>query len=411
MKKSLIALAALSAFATAAQAQSSVTVYGLLDFGYASSKTDFTDAGGSGSVNQLASASFKNVDNSGINAITPGATASSRIGLRGSEDLGGGLAANFNVEWALAGNGTLNVTTARTSTVGLSSKTMGTVNIGRQLTGIHGIVAGYNPLAGSNMVGDILYSGAFRAHGQGNLNANLIDPAAATTDGRDSVRMDNGVSYVSPTFNGLSARVDLAQDKRNADTATAGAETSTKHQGLSVNYAKGPIRAAVGTHTAKTDTAASGAPSGTELKIDAVSAEYRLNPALALQASYAKAEWTTNGAINNETTGYRLGASYGVGKWVLAAQYGTGDVSSPLANSSTDGLAGRATAADRTAMQLAAFYSLSKRTALYAAYGTQEQKVTANTIDSPSTTTAGDALAIGDKRKDTQMAIGIRHSF
>jgi predicted porin len=44
MKKSLIALAALSAFATAAQAQSSVTVYGVVDIGYAASENATTDA-------------------------------------------------------------------------------------------------------------------------------------------------------------------------------------------------------------------------------------------------------------------------------------------------------------------------------------------------------------------------------
>jgi predicted porin len=50
MKKSLIALAALSAFATAAQAQSSVTVYGLIDIGYAASENATTAANGTTST-------------------------------------------------------------------------------------------------------------------------------------------------------------------------------------------------------------------------------------------------------------------------------------------------------------------------------------------------------------------------
>jgi len=74
MKKSLIALAALATVATAAQAQSSVTLYGVVDMGVMSSKTD-------GSANVLAAQS--------------GALATSRFGLRGTEDLGGGLKASF----------------------------------------------------------------------------------------------------------------------------------------------------------------------------------------------------------------------------------------------------------------------------------------------------------------------------
>jgi len=80
MKKSLIALAALAAVGSAS-AQSSVTLYGVVDVGYGSHKTTGP-----------AGASIKS------RGIMDTANAGSRIGFRGVEDLGGGLKAEFVVE-------------------------------------------------------------------------------------------------------------------------------------------------------------------------------------------------------------------------------------------------------------------------------------------------------------------------
>jgi hypothetical protein len=79
MKKSLIALAALAA-TSAAFAQSSVTLFGVVDLAYENVKT-----------------------NAGrISGLSPSANSSSRIGFRGVEDLGGGMSASFWLEGALA---------------------------------------------------------------------------------------------------------------------------------------------------------------------------------------------------------------------------------------------------------------------------------------------------------------------
>ncbi|MEY4482535.1 MAG: hypothetical protein RIQ84_1697 [Pseudomonadota bacterium] len=429
MKKLLIATAAMAVVA-GAQAQSSVTVYGIYDASMAETKTDYSDTRVTVTDNTTTAAtqnrqfaSMKDVKNSGLNAISAGASASSRLGFRGVEDLGGGLSAQFNLEYALAGNGDLTVATIRTGTVGLSSKDLGTLNLGRQLTGLHGVVAGTNPLAGSNMVGDMLYSSAFRAHSTSNLNANMIDPSAATTTtGLDAVRINNGISWVSPKFANVDIRVDYANDKANTsgapgsttttymtdlDTVT---QTTTQQQGVTVRYAAGNLSLAASTHQAKSDIATDGALP-LKAAYNAVHADYKLTPSVSLQASYADAEFkNTDGVVTNKTDGYRLGAAYTAGKLVFAAQYGQGKVSSPLDNSTTDSLAGRATKADRTAYQLGAFYNLSKRTALYAIYGTQEQKVTANTTDTSGDGSL-DTRAIDDKVKFSQYAIGVRHSF
>jgi len=413
MKKLLIATAAMAVVA-GAQAQSSVTVYGIVDGNYSTSKQTFVDVGGNHESTGILAATRQNVNNSGVGAVDD-PTASSRLGFRGTEDLGGGLSANFNLEFdlTLMGGTALTATDARTSTVGVSDNKIGTVNIGRQLTGVHTAVAGYNPLAGNNMVGDILYSAAFRAHSVSNLNANFVASGVGATTGSivapgvDSVRMNRGVSYVSPTFNGFNVRVDYANDQVNADTATAAAATQVKHNGYSVNYATGPVRLVAATHRAKADISTT-STALSETKVNAISAAYDLNSAISLQASHATSEYITSSAQTSKTKATRLGANYNVGKWVLAAQYGVGDVTTTPADATSTAALGAGTQADRKAYQLAGFYNLSKRTALYAAYGYQEQKITAQVLNN-----AGDAntTSIGDKIKYTQTAVGIRHSF
>ena len=84
MKKSLVALAALAAVG-AVSAQSSVTLYGLIDIGYGSQVSEQrATATGTASLRSR--------------GIMDGANAGNRIGFRGTEDLGGGLKANFVIE-------------------------------------------------------------------------------------------------------------------------------------------------------------------------------------------------------------------------------------------------------------------------------------------------------------------------
>ena len=116
MKKSLLALVALGAFAGAAQAQSSVTLYGIIDEGLL-----FNNNAGGKHLYSMAS----------------GVMQGSRFGLRGTEDLGGGLKAIFVLENGFnSGNGTLGQGGAifgRQAYVGLSQSQYGTVTFGRPI--------------------------------------------------------------------------------------------------------------------------------------------------------------------------------------------------------------------------------------------------------------------------------------
>lgn len=172
MKKSLIALAALGTVASAAQAQSSVTLYGLVDAGLVYVNSTKTTAGGRSLIQEQ----------DGANAGLSG----SRWGLRGTEDLGGGnkaifvLESGFNYNTGASGQG--GDFFGRQAFVGLSSASYGTLTLGRQYdTGVDLI----QPLAAYGYWGN-LTAHAGDIDNIGNLN-----------------RINNTIKYTSPIFAGF----------------------------------------------------------------------------------------------------------------------------------------------------------------------------------------------------------------
>ncbi|RDU99049.1 porin [Trinickia dinghuensis] len=165
MKKHLFSLAALSAFAMPAFAQSSVTLYGVLDEGF-----DYTN----------------NVQGGHVYELTSGYAQGSRWGLKGSEDLGGGLKAIFQLENGFnLSNGALNQggrMFGRQAYVGLSSD-FGTVTLGRQYDSV------VDYLAPTTANGN--WAGYLFSHPWDNDN----------TD--NSFRVNNTIKYASPNYSGL----------------------------------------------------------------------------------------------------------------------------------------------------------------------------------------------------------------
>lgn len=167
MKKSLLALAALGMFAGAAHAQSTVTLYGVVDVGLA-----YTNNVGGDSLWQEA----------------PGNESGSRWGLTGAEDLGGGTKAIFKLENGFSpNNGTAGQNSrmfGRQAYVGLSNKSFGTFTLGRQYNAVQDYIA---PLD----VASVLTQYATHPFDNDNLN--------------NSFRTDNTVKYATPTFGGFQA--------------------------------------------------------------------------------------------------------------------------------------------------------------------------------------------------------------
>ncbi|KWE59629.1 porin [Burkholderia ubonensis] len=167
MKKTLIVAALSGVFATAAHAQSSVTLYGLIDAGI----TYTNNQGGHSAWQQ-----------------STGSVNGSRWGLRGAEDLGGGLKAIFTLENGFGiNNGTLKQNGrefGRQAFVGLSHNVYGSVTLGRQYDSVVDYL-GPLSLTGTQ------YGGTQFAHPFDNDNLN------------NSFRINNAVKYQSANYNGL----------------------------------------------------------------------------------------------------------------------------------------------------------------------------------------------------------------
>jgi predicted porin len=173
MKKSLIALAALSAFATAAQAQSSITIYGILDAGYSDRNSE--------TLRYVASSNSVAKDKVSVNGINGnGNESTSRLGFRGTEDLGGGLKANFVFETALnPAESTLSAFNNRQAFVGLEGG-FGTITAGTVYSQAHIISAGFSASTLPNVVGDVMYVQSGGSLGQ------TFDKFGITTTGVNS---------------------------------------------------------------------------------------------------------------------------------------------------------------------------------------------------------------------------------
>jgi predicted porin len=351
MKKSLIALAALSAFATAAQAQSSVTIYGIADVGLSSVKntasnvtTTYTTSGdGTGSL------------------------SSSRLGFRGTEDLGGGLKANFNVEWGGSySNGA--VPSARVSYVGLSDATKGEIRLGKQVGLAHSIGAANQAGGANNTPGHIYYN-----------------TANSTADERiwaNDVLVDNQTQYHSPRIAGVQAKLAYGQ---NTTQIQSGNTTGTRQTGIALNYTVGKLTLDAGQTTLFTHGASTATASNEVIRLLGATYDFGVAKLFVLNAESKTENGSTNvqSAKNAATEiGVRVPVNAKVDLWANVFD-GDGE---------TTAGAGRV---DRKGNQIGVGYNFSKRTLAYAMIGQQEE----TTVSSGAT----------EKVKAT--VVGVRHSF
>lgn len=214
MKKSLLALTLLGAFTSAAFAQSStpasnISIYGIVDLGFNFEKgTESRTALGSG--NQ----------------------SGSRLGFKGTEDLGGGLSAIFQLENGFnADAGTLaqgSRVFGRRATVGLSGE-FGELNLGRRNTPYYNAIDGVDPM-------NVGFAG----------NAsNLIEKTGSLAD-LSGVRMENSVFYTSPVLmNSLKAELAWGLGE------VAGNNAAFRQFGGSLNYSQDAFTIVLAHHNAK----------------------------------------------------------------------------------------------------------------------------------------------------------------
>jgi len=386
MKKSLLALAAMGAFAGAAQAQSSVTVYGILDVGFASG---YAKNGATKTTNNLFDQSRE---------------TSSRLGFRGTEDLGGGLSAFFTVETGLTPQGVnFSGVNNRQSFVGLRKKGTGAVSIGNQYTVEHNAIVATDPGASNNVTGSIVRpAGPVTNSGQGTLsNAYVVQSTNMIIANSDSFAGFRGnAMYVS---NGT----DTTQSASGTTNASNGGNTNYSGWGVSADYTwqKLYVTAAYqsfknvndnGVQTLTAAQIAAGASAGvtgatlpnTTDNGTYVGATYDFG-ILKAYAGWINRKVTSN--LDSNTYMKRTGQQIGVRGYITKtiegwASGGNGRYTQFGANSPT---------ANFVAWQVGSNYYLSKRTNLYGIYG-----VTQSTSVSSVPATAA-----------SQLAVGVRHTF
>src|SRR5512137_357767 len=225
MKKSVIALALMGAFSGAALAQSNVTMYGILDVNYMWQQQP-TNTG---------TTAAPRIEQKSVSAINGGHQSGNRWGVRGSEALGNGmnaifdLEAGFNIDTGTSGQAPVGSTTGRL--------------FGRQayagLQGNWGAVVAGRLAAFSSGTGDFDMIGRVDPFSTGFGLAN----AGNTFSSMNSLRVDNTIAYVSPTFAGFKAGVGYTTRVDGAETAPSG--TNTKATLFGANWASGPFFAAV----------------------------------------------------------------------------------------------------------------------------------------------------------------------
>ncbi len=335
MKKTLLVGALTGAFATMAHAQSSVTLYGLIDAGI----TYTNNQGGHSAWQQ-----------------TTGSVNGSRWGLRGAEDLGGGLKAIFTLENGFGiNNGTLKQNGrefGRQAWVGLQSSQFGSVTLGRQYDDV---VQYLGPLA----LTGTQYGGTYFAHPFDNDNLdnsfrvnNSVHFQSADYGGfklgalygfsNTAGQFSNNRAYsvgASYAWGGLNVAAAYMQLNNNinalAQAVTApGAVTGDatfvasrqRTWGAGANYTFGPATAgfvftqtrlnnALGVNASNAGTAATfGLPGGgARFNNYEVNARYALTPAVSLAGAYTYTD-STIGGVHPKWNQFNLQADYSLSK-------------------------------------------------------------------------------------------------
>jgi predicted porin len=341
--KRLAAAAAVSLVAAAplfAAAQTNVTLYGILDAAVSSQDTGGPDGR--------------------TTVVNSGNQSSSRFGFRGTEDLGNGLKAMFNLEAGAsidtgAGDSAL---FGRRAVVGLEGG-FGSLTVGRE----------YSPIAA--------IAGATDAFGQGFYGSNL----SAFTTNRLTRRLSNSVNYKSPAWNGFKVLAAWSAGEVNTANTPSG-----DLKGVGAEYTLGGLYLGAAYH--QINRVAAGKD-----KEAAAGAGYRFEQlgGLEIKANWMQADREGTPAKYQQLN---LGGSMPFGAHRVYANFQQQKQGAARGNS----------------WALAYTYSLSKRTNLYASYaGLDNNDSAVFGLSSSSVTIAPAAAALG--KDPSVFSLGLRHSF
>ena len=352
MKKSLIALAVLAA-SGAAMAQSSVTLYGIADVwvGNVSADDGTTDE------------SYTQMVNGGV--------SSSRWGMKGSEDLGGGLKANFQFEQAVNVDDGAATGFTRAANVGFSGG-FGAVKLGLAGTAFDDAQAGSVAVFDS----DLSPVNGFTLE----LGTNDLSNAGAVFRSvRYTGKPGNQIHYQAPNMGGFSGAISYSMDE--------GVAKATAITAFNLTYAGGPVGAQLAYQTEDTDGQAD------KITYLRLGASYNFGMATA-KFQYGKVENAVDSVDPTKLGKVAFGAGAETTEWAIGADI-------PLSPALTLGI-GYAQSDDnaaggdeeRSGYGIAVAYTLSKRTTVYGG-------VKSMTYDP----------IVGADTDVTAYAIGVKHTF
>ncbi|HTH61886.1 MAG TPA: porin [Paraburkholderia sp.] len=388
MKRAVLtsfSLAALGAAATPADAQSSVTLYGTID----TSITYIHHAAGSDNLWSLGNTAHGNL-------------SGTRWGLKGAEDLGGGLRAIFQLEngfdpstGRLGQGGRL---FGRQAYVGLDSKEFGALTLGRQYDPLIDLVQG--------ITADNYFGSAFATPGD--------------VDNYDnSFRVDNAVKYATPVWSGLQAEAMYAFG------GVAGSTGAKQSWGAAIAYTNGPIALAGGYFHADNSPASAGVrtdgwastsdgtfdgpinagyASASSLSIARLAGQYVFG-ALTFGLGYSNARYAPDGSsVFFNTQKYNTGQGFLNYQATPALLLGVG-YSYTHANGDTT--------ATYHQVSIGADYSLSKRTDLYmtAAWQHASGETGDGSGGAMSAQASIGSYGYAGTGSQTMVNLGIRHKF
>ena len=392
MKKLLIALAILGTIEGVAQAQSAVTIYGILDTGIAYENRAATPAGSASKTGRKLQ-------------LSAGSVTGPRLGFKGSEDLGGGLIAIFQLETgfgvdtgALSGQDRTGTNLfRRQSLIGLSGD-FGTIKLGRQT--------------------DVLFD-TCRWNACGSFGA-LVGSVGHYMDRTEGTRTNNSIRYDSVNLAGFTASAIYGFGE------TAGSNSSGQSLGVGGQYVNGPLALYTAYYQSKLGgttaaNVATGTPSDTSLegtsgfapafkgtpgqialKTYSLGASYEVGPSARLYGHFsssgqplasASANNVISGLSNRKANLYELGVNY----FLTPTLRLQASVIHTRLN-----FVGVSSIGTLTEFNLGADYFLSKRTDVYAFV----QNLRASNTNNP-----GIFDGTGSAGNQTAITTGVRHTF
>lgn len=290
MKKTLVAAALLGAFAGVAQAQTAVQIYGNVDVGMVK-RTD--------------------------NTLAIGKRAANTLGFKGTEDLGNGLKALFQIEMRYEPDTGTTENNGRPlfqgqSRVGLQGD-FGMIRLGRGLTPFQEIVGSFEPWHGlptpAGFYTDISVAG---------FNSAPLDVGGS---GPNNNRISNAIFYNSPVANGFQVNASWASKEANgggvtgvgagATTYATGAQASANPFSIAGTYNNGPAAAMLAYER-----------NAVESKVWSVAGSFSVTPELKLMGTYSHQNMEHTNTQRPTIKGAEIGATYAVGPGKLLAGFG-----------------------------------------------------------------------------------------